>query len=167
MPRVSDGVVFRVLERLLRLDGERLQYKGLHVDTLAACTRLMGFEIQTAAGGSLVSDSRSRGGQSEGPRQARGRRAAEGAEGAGRARFRKDKAAAEVKDAKDVAGLRCGAEQAHLPEAAGPLARRDAVSPAGRGASPDGACTTPLGMLTQPIVETTLRPVFFSGSGLR
>ena len=54
LPRVSDGVVFRVLEDLLILDGERLQYKGLDVEQIGSVYEgLMGFEVEFAPSDSL------------------------------------------------------------------------------------------------------------------
>ena len=54
MPRVSDGVVYRVLDKLLVLDGERLQYKGLDVEQIGSVYEgLMGFELEVAEGDSL------------------------------------------------------------------------------------------------------------------
>ena len=34
VPRISDGVVFRVLDKLLMLGGERLQYRALDVEQI-------------------------------------------------------------------------------------------------------------------------------------
>ena len=54
LPRVSDGVVFRVLEDLLILDGERLQYKGLDVEQIGSVYEgLMGFEVEFSHSDSL------------------------------------------------------------------------------------------------------------------
>ncbi len=54
LPRVSDGVVFRVLEDLLVLGGERLQYKGLDVEQIGSVYEgLMGFDVEFAEGDSL------------------------------------------------------------------------------------------------------------------
>ncbi|MGD0680064.1 MAG: class I SAM-dependent DNA methyltransferase, partial [Polyangiaceae bacterium] len=54
VPRVSDGVVLRVLDQLLVLGGERLQYRGLDVEQLGSVYEgLMGFELEAAEGPSL------------------------------------------------------------------------------------------------------------------
>src|SRR5262249_20592755 len=51
LPRVSDGVLFRGLDRLLLLDGERLQYKGLDVEQIGSVYEgLIGFEVEVAEG---------------------------------------------------------------------------------------------------------------------
>ena len=47
VPRVSDGVVYRVLDQLLILGGERLQYRGLDVEQIGSVYEgLMGFELE-------------------------------------------------------------------------------------------------------------------------
>ena len=55
IPRVSDGVVFRVLSKLLLLDGERLSYRTLAVEQIGSVYEaIMGFELQVAAGKSIA-----------------------------------------------------------------------------------------------------------------
>ena len=54
-PRVSDGVVYRVLEKLLVLDGERLSYRTLDVEQIGSVYEtIMGFRLETATGRSLA-----------------------------------------------------------------------------------------------------------------
>ena len=53
-PRVSDGVIFRVLRDLLMLDGERLSYRSLDVEQIGSVYEaMMGFEVRTAPGTSI------------------------------------------------------------------------------------------------------------------
>lgn len=53
-PRVADSVVFRVLENLLLLDGERISYSALDVEQIGSVYEaMMGFELQVAQGRSL------------------------------------------------------------------------------------------------------------------
>ncbi len=48
-PRVPDGVVYRVLENLLMLDGERISYRALDVEQIGSVYEaMMGFELQIA-----------------------------------------------------------------------------------------------------------------------
>lgn len=55
IPRVSDGVVFRLLRSLLILDGERLSYRTLDVEQIGSVyERMMGFELQVADGPSIA-----------------------------------------------------------------------------------------------------------------
>lgn len=50
-PLVPDGTVFRVLDNLLMLEGERLSYRTLDVEQLGAVYEtMMGFEVQVAEG---------------------------------------------------------------------------------------------------------------------
>ena len=54
-PRVPDGVVFRVLQNLLMLDGERLSYRALDVEQIGSVYEtMMGFALQQATGPSIA-----------------------------------------------------------------------------------------------------------------
>jgi hypothetical protein len=54
-PLVSDGVVFRVLEKLLVLDGERLSYRTLDVEQIGSVYEaMMGFHLEVARGPSIA-----------------------------------------------------------------------------------------------------------------
>lgn len=55
VPRISDGVVYRVLENLLVLDGERLSYRNLAVEQIGSVYEaVMGFALEVAAGPSIA-----------------------------------------------------------------------------------------------------------------
>lgn len=55
VPRVADGVVFRVLQNLLILDGERLSYRTLDVEQIGSVYEtMMGFSLKVAQGRSLA-----------------------------------------------------------------------------------------------------------------
>ena len=55
IPRISDGVVYRVLEGLLVLDGERLSYRTLDVEQIGSVYEaIMGFELQVSVGKSIA-----------------------------------------------------------------------------------------------------------------
>jgi hypothetical protein len=55
IPRISDGVVFRVLQDLLILDGERLSYRALDVEQIGSVYEtVMGFNLETAEGQSIA-----------------------------------------------------------------------------------------------------------------
>jgi hypothetical protein len=55
IPRVSDGVVYRVLTKLLLLDGERLSYRTLAVEQIGSVYQaIMGFSLQVATGQSIA-----------------------------------------------------------------------------------------------------------------
>ncbi len=54
-PHVSDGVVFRVLQNLLILDGERLSYRTLDVEQIGSVYEtIMGFILEVAQGRSIA-----------------------------------------------------------------------------------------------------------------
>ncbi|MBI3269064.1 MAG: N-6 DNA methylase [Planctomycetes bacterium] len=53
-PRISDGVVWRVLQKLLVLDAERLSYRTLDVEQIGSVYEaMMGYSLQVAQGPSL------------------------------------------------------------------------------------------------------------------
>jgi hypothetical protein len=55
LPRVPDGVIFRVLNNLLILDGERLSYRTLDVEQIGSVYEaIMGFNLEVARGPSIA-----------------------------------------------------------------------------------------------------------------
>jgi hypothetical protein len=55
LPLLSDGTIWRVLERLLVLDGERLSYRTLDVEEIGSVYQaVMGFRIERRPGRTLV-----------------------------------------------------------------------------------------------------------------
>ena len=55
IPRISDGVIFRVLNNLLILDGERLSYRTLDVEQIGSVYEtMMGFNLEVAKGRSIA-----------------------------------------------------------------------------------------------------------------
>jgi hypothetical protein len=55
VPRVSDGVIYRILEDLLVLEGERLSYRTLDVEQIGSVYEtVMGFELHVAQGRSIA-----------------------------------------------------------------------------------------------------------------
>lgn len=54
-PLVSDGTVYRALEKLLVLDGERISYRALDVEQIGSVYEtMMGFRLETASGRSVA-----------------------------------------------------------------------------------------------------------------
>ncbi len=54
-PLVPDGTLYRVLEKLLVLDGERISYRALDVEQIGSVYEtLMGFRLETASGQSVA-----------------------------------------------------------------------------------------------------------------
>lgn len=55
IPRIPDGVIFRVLSNLLILDGERLSYRALDVEQIGSVYEtIMGFNIEVSSGKSIA-----------------------------------------------------------------------------------------------------------------
>ena len=55
MPRIADGVIYRVLTNLLILDGERLSYRTLDVEQIGSVYEtMMGFNLEVAEGRSIA-----------------------------------------------------------------------------------------------------------------
>ena len=55
VPRVPDGVLFRVLSKLMLLDGERISYRTLAVEQIGSVYEaIMGFELHVASGPSIA-----------------------------------------------------------------------------------------------------------------
>jgi N-6 DNA Methylase len=54
-PRIPDGTIYRILENLLILDGERLSYRSLDVEQIGSVySAIMGFEVEVAKGISIA-----------------------------------------------------------------------------------------------------------------
>ena len=55
IPHVPDGVLFRVLSKLMLLDGERISYRTLAVEQIGSVYEaIMGFELHVASGPSIA-----------------------------------------------------------------------------------------------------------------
>ncbi|HEX7773690.1 MAG TPA: DNA methyltransferase, partial [Pyrinomonadaceae bacterium] len=55
LPLISDGTIFRILEKLLILDGERLSYRTLDVEEIGSVYQtIMGFRLEVTAGPSIA-----------------------------------------------------------------------------------------------------------------
>lgn len=158
VPRVSDGVVFRVLDQLLVLGGERLQYKGLDVEQIGSVYEgLMGFELEVAEGASLcltpehvVVNLEDLVGLPAADR-AKTIKAKAGLD-------LKDKAAVEVKAATTVEALHAALARRISSRQPGLILTGALYLQPGEERRKSGSHYTPR-KLTQPIVETTLRPI--------
>src|SRR6516164_2159632 len=54
-PLVPDGTIYRALEKLLVLDGERISYRALDVEQIGSVYEtMMGFQLETASGRSVA-----------------------------------------------------------------------------------------------------------------
>ena len=166
IPRVSDGVVYRVLQNLLILDGERLSYRTLDVEQIGSVYEtIMGFSLaEVAKGAALPSSlgSARRAGLHQSRRAAgrRIRRAGEVAEGAVRSRHVLGEPLAGLKAAKTPEDAAAALEKKIAKEATPAIVAKGAMvlQPSDERRR-SGSHYTPRS-LTRPIVETTLRPIF-------
>lgn len=163
-PLVSDGTIYRVLEKLLVLDGERISYRALDVEQIGSVYEtMMGFRLQSASGLSIAVR----------PQKAHGAPAAVDLEallaesGGKRERWLLDQASRKLSDKvkKSVAGARTIEElHAALLPVIDRAATPDLVSKGAMVLQPSeerrrsGSHYTPRA-LTEPIVRTTLEPI--------
>ena len=163
-PRVPDGTIFRALEKLLVLDGERLSYRALDVEQIGSVYQtMMGFRLETATGRSLALK----------PKQKMGAPTAIDldelldVESGKRVKHIKDAAERDL-PAKVAAAVKDAATVAELHGALEPVVDRNAspdLVPAGAMVlqpsderRKSGSHYTPRA-LTEPIVRTTLAPI--------
>ena len=157
-PRVSDGVIWRVLEGLLVLDGERLSYRALDVEQIGSVYEsMMGFDVRTLPGRALavrpknvVLDVDALLAQPGNKRAAWLKEQTECDLAAGGAQALK-----EARTAEDVV-VALGRKVA--PQTPRPLAPGALFLQPGEERRRSGSHYTPR-ELTEPIVRTTLRPV--------
>ena len=68
-PLVPDGTIYRALEKLLVLDGERISYRALDVEQIGSVYEtMMGFRLETATGRSVAIKAAEEAGRADGGR---------------------------------------------------------------------------------------------------
>ncbi|MEH1771054.1 MAG: DNA methyltransferase [Nostoc sp.] len=165
-PRVSDGVIHRVLQGLLVLDGERLSYRSLDVEQIGSVYEaIMGYEVERANSLSLGVWSKPKGSKSSVTVVVSVEEVL------------KTKAGERAKYLKDVAG--CEITGKSLTELKDARTAEDLVAALGCKISPKTPSVMPAGYLylqpgeerrrsgthytppalTKPIVKETLRPI--------
>jgi hypothetical protein len=167
VPRVSDGCVLRVLERLLVLEGERLSYRALDVEQIGSVYEaMMGFEVRAALGTSIavVPKTKAKGSPSHPVLDLEALLKVRGKE---RAKWLKESCDCEVPKAHEEL-LKDATSEDELLEALQKRISHFTPRPVRRGGLTlhpteerrrSGSHYTPR-ELTEPIVATTLRPVF-------
>lgn len=157
-PRLSDGVLWRVLEGLLVLDGERLSYRALDVEQIGSVYEsMMGFEVETTAGRAVAVRPKHivvdldallevSGGKRSGWLKEHGDCDLSG------------RAATDLADAETVNDLVAALGRRLSPQTPRPLAPGALILQPGEERRRSGSHYTPR-ELTEPIVRTTLRPV--------
>ena len=164
VPLVPDGTIYRVLEKLLVLDGERLSYRALDVEQIGSVYEtMMGFRVDTATGKSIAIRAEKR----HGAPTTINLEALLSESGAKREKWLQDKAGRKLSDAvkkgvKDATSLE-GLHSA-LHKVVDQRATPDIVPPGSLILQPSearrksGSHYTPRS-LTEPIVRTTLEPI--------
>lgn len=163
-PLVPDGTIYRALEKLLVLDGERLSYRALDVEQIGSVYEtMMGFRLETASGRSVAVKAQKKHGAPTAidldallaePAAKRGKWIKDRAD-----RKLTDRVLRTVKDATTLEDLHA-ALQPVIDDAATP----DLVPPGAMVLQPSeerrrsGSHYTPRA-LTEPIVRTTLEPI--------
>ncbi len=156
-PKVSDGVVLRVLEDLLMLDGERLSYRSLDVEQIGSVYEaVMGFEVKRTVGASIGVRPQHVVVDLEGVLKAKGAARGKVFEEAGcklgKAAAEAVKAAVEVGDVVEALGKKVSPQTPRvLPVGSLYLQPTEERRRSGSHYTPRS--------LTEPIVRTTLRPV--------
>lgn len=165
-PRVSDGVIHKVLQGLLVLDGERLSYRSLAVEQIGSVYEaIMGYEVERASSPAIGVWSKPKGSKSSVTVVISVEEVL------------KTKVGERVKYLKDVAG--CEITGKSLTELKDARTAEDVVAALGRKISPKTPSLMPVGSLylqpgeerrrsgshytpralTEPIVRETLRPI--------
>ncbi|NDJ26127.1 N-6 DNA methylase [Nostoc sp. B(2019)] len=165
-PRVSDGVIHRVLQGLLVLDGERLSYRSLDVEKLGSVYEAVtGYEVERASSPAIGVWSKPKGSKSSVTVVVSVEEVL------------KTKVGERAKYLKDVAG--CEITGKSLTELKDARTAEDVVAALGRKVSPKTPSLMPVGSLylqpgeelrrsgthytprtlTEPIVKETLRPI--------
>ncbi|MHC5745796.1 MAG: Eco57I restriction-modification methylase domain-containing protein [Nostoc sp.] len=165
-PRVSDGVIHRVLQGLLVLDGERLSYRSLDVEQIGSVYEaIMGYEVERASSPAIGVWSKPKGSKSSVTVVVSVEEVL------------KTKVGERAKYLKDVAG--CEITGKSLTELKDARTAEDVVAALGRKVSPKTPSLMPVGSLylqpgeerrrsgshytpralTEPIVKETLRPI--------
>ncbi len=164
VPRISDGVIFRVLNNLLVLDGERLSYRTLDVEQIGSVYEtMMGFDLEVAQGRSIALKPK----KPNGAPTTINLEALLAAKGADRAKWLKEKADQDVTgQALDTLKKATSLEEllAALEKRIAKLVTPNVVSKGAIVLQPSderrksGSHYTPRS-LTEPIVRTTLKPI--------
>ncbi len=163
-PMVADGVVYRILQNLLILDGERISYRSLDVEQIGSVYEaMMGFHLRVARGRSIAVRSKKRHGAPitidldallAARQEDRGKRLREESD-----RDATGKAADALKRATTPEDLAAALEKLIARDATPNIVPRgDMILQPSDERRRSGSHYTPRS-LTEPIVRTTLRPI--------
>ena len=159
IPRIADGVIYRMLQKLLILEGERLSYRALDVEQIGSVYEaIMGYEVEIAEGQSIAVKPKD---------VVINLEVLLAAKPKDRAKLLKEegeltlagKSATALKAAESVADILAALERRVSGRTAQVLMPGALYLQPGEERRRTGSHYTPR-KLTQPIVETTLRPIF-------
>ena len=163
-PLVPDGTIYRALEKLLVLDGERISYRALDVEQIGSVYEtMMGFRLETATGRSIAVKAQKK----QGAPTAVDLEALLAEPAARREKWIQDRADRKLTDSvKKAVAAAASLEDLHaaLLPVIDPAATPDLVPTGAMILQPSeerrrsGSHYTPRA-LTQPIVRTTLEPI--------
>lgn len=157
-PRVSDGVVWRVLEGLLMLDGERLSYRALDVEQVGSVYEsMMGFDVRTLPGRAIAARPKNIVFDLDELLTVPGNKRAAWLKEHAECELA-DKSAQALKDAGSVEDVVAALGKKAAPQTPRPLPPGALFLQPGEERRRSGSHYTPR-ELTEPIVRTTLRPV--------
>jgi hypothetical protein len=167
IPRVPDGVVYRLLDKLLILDGERLSYRSLDVEQIGSVYEaIMGYTVELAASNSIGVNSKPKGSKHSTTVVVDLDRLLS-SKGADRAKILKDEANCDLpakalklfKEAKNETELVAALDRKVSQRTPNILRRGSLYLQPTEERRKSGSHYTPRS-LTQPIVEKALEPVF-------
>ncbi|MHC5895061.1 Eco57I restriction-modification methylase domain-containing protein [Nostoc sp.] len=165
-PRVSDGVIHRVLQGLLVLDGERLSYRSLDVEQIGSVYEaIMGYEVERANSLSLGVWSKPKGSKSSVTVVVSVEEVLKTKVGE-RAKYLKDvagceitgKSLTELKDARTADDVMAAVGRKISPKTPSLMSVGSLYLQPGEERRRSGSHYTPRA-LTEPIVKETLRPI--------
>ncbi len=167
IPRISDGVIYRLLDKLLMLDGERLSYRALDVEQIGSVYEaIMGYEVEVAVNPSIGVKSKPKGSKISTTVVVDVQALLE-AKAGDRDKLLKDWAECELKgnslkalkSAETIEEIVAALDRKVSERTPNLLPKGSLYLQPGEERRRTGSHYTPR-KLTQPIVENTLRPIF-------
>lgn len=158
VPRIPDGTIYRMLDKLLMLDGERLSYRALDVEQIGSVYEaIMGYEVEVAEGRSIAVKPKDVVVNVEALLATKGKDRAKALQDWAECKVT-GKSATALKQAETVEDLVAALERRVSSRTPNLLPPGSLYLQPGEERRRTGSHYTPR-KLTQPIVETTLRPV--------
>jgi hypothetical protein len=158
VPRIPDGTIYRMLDKLLMLDGERLSYRALDVEQIGSVYEaIMGYEVEVAEGRSIAVKPKDVVVNVEALLATKGKDRSKALQDWAECKLT-GKGASALKDAKTTEDIVAALGSRVSSRTPNLLPPGSLYLQPGEERRRTGSHYTPR-KLTQPIVETTLRPV--------